>query len=608
MKHFLGSAFAATLAALCVAVLSAHAEPAAPAEPEDEPGPAPVDLGVPSATLNVRGKSVSAGIGFAWGEATLHYGGKTYPVRMDGVVTGAIGVASVEAIAQVYGLKQVEDLNGNFTALGMAGAIGKGAGAVALRNEKGVRIVVDFESAGVQLAIGPRGVTLSVGEAGEDRADGSARIPPALGFGEAKFGSLRLRPTLNGQVFIAASGNPGFGGEFSVGPVDDAHDWVETSSEAGLNAGYTLGEEGTYGRLEARVSGVFSKTGSGPDGPVCNGSESNTSDFSLESAYLAWKSGSALPFGEDAVEISGGNQNYQVFDGLLFWDGGQDCVDRGANWLSPRKAFHRTGIITLNLDKFVVEGAHLKFNDEQPDSDTQIGLGRIEYVTDDGPMQHFKLGGMLFNIYDSDTPSRDGMKGIYLHHDATPLRSLPGFAYKASWIRESNSRSSGLTKAYGWYIAPSYEFSSAGWKPKIGYRYARFSGGGTQAFDPLFGGLQEWGLWVQGELLGEYIISNSNLTSHQVRLTVKPSDQLTVNLAYYKFLLDDREQGFSTTTTEVSSKRLADEVDLIFDYAPANWWSISATVSAAIPDSAFKEAVGGSSTWINGYLSMNFNF
>jgi hypothetical protein len=264
-------------------------------------------------------------------------------------------------------------------------------------------------------------------------------------------------------------------------------------------------------------------------------------------------------------------------------------------------------VVTLNLGKFVLEGAHLKFNDEAPDTDTQLGLGRIEYTTDDGFMEHLKLGLLLFNIYESDTESRDGMKGIYVHNEATPLRSLPDLTYKASFVRQSNSRDSGLSKAYGWYFAPAYELSKVGWSPKIGYRYATFTGGGTKAFDPLFAGLPEWGSWFQGELLGEYILSNSNLISHQVRLTLKPSDTLTVNLIYYKFLLDDNEQGFGTTPSKVSS-RLADEVDLIFDLAPANWWSVTAVVSVAIPNSGFRQAVGASSTTINGNLSMNFNF
>ena len=65
-------------------------------------------------------------------------------------------------------------------------------------------------------------------------------------------------------------------------------------------------------------------TASGPDGPVCNTSDF-TGQYTLESGYLAWKSGGLFPeLGFNAIEVSGGNQNYQVFDGLLFWDGGQD--------------------------------------------------------------------------------------------------------------------------------------------------------------------------------------------------------------------------------------------------------------------------------------------
>ena len=593
------------MAAICLGALPAQADQA---EPDLEETAESIEAAVPSATFIFRGKTAAAGVGFVWGESTLDFLGRTFPIRIDGVVTGGIGAASVEGVGKVYGLKSATDLNGTFTALAGGATLGRGAGKIALRNDKGVRIVLELTSTGLQLGIGPRGLTLTVGEAGGARADSSARLPETLGFGEAKLGSLFLRPTLNAQVYFAAQHNPGFDGEFGVGPVEDADDWIETSSEAGLNARYLLGEEGAYGTLQTRLSGVFSRTGSGPDGPVCNGSRNSTSDFSLESAYLAWKSGPFLPFGENALEISGGNQNYQVFDGLLFWDGGQDCSGRGGNWLSPRKAFHRTGIVTLKLDKLLMEGAHLKFNDEDPDSDTQLGLTRFEYATDDGLMEHLKIGLILFNIYDSDTESRDGMKGIYVHNEAAPLRFLPDFTYKATWVRESNSRSSGLSKAYGWYVAPAYEFSKVGWMPKIGYRYAHFSGGGTEAFDPLFGGLPEWGTWFQGELLGEYIISNSNLISHQVRLTMKPSETLTVNLIYYKFLLDDKEQGFGATPSEVGSSRLADEIDLIFDLTPTNWWSVTATVAVAIPNSGFRDAVDGDSTAVSGYLYLNFNF
>ncbi len=558
------------------------------------------------ATLTFRGRTASIGAGFGWGAATLEFEGKTYPVRVDGFVLGAVGTASIEATGQVTGLSKAEDLNGDYTALSSGVTLGQGAGRLVMRNDKGVRVVMDQKTSGLQLGIGPRGLTLSVGEAGGPPADAGARLPQTLGFGELKLGPLFLRPTLNAQFFFDAAANPGFEGDWSFGPVDDAHHYYETSNEAGLNARYPL-EEGSYGTLQARVSGVFSFTGSQPDAPVCNTS-GTTSDYGLESAYLSWKSGDLFPkLGSNAVEVSGGNQNYQVFDGLLFWDGGQDCGGRGANWLSPRKAFDATGILRLTLKDLTLEAVHLKYNDH-PNTGTRLYGERIEYVTDDLFMKHLKLGFMFFHIYDSKNPARDGMYGYYVYHEATPIPALADFSYKASYVRETNSNASGLSSAYGWYIAPAYQLSSVPWTPTFSYRYAFFSGGGTHGFDSLFTGLPDWGYWFQGEVLGESVLSNSNLISHQVRLKVAPTDTLAVNLIYYRFLLDNRNQSFGLTAGPVSSHALANEVDLIADITMANWWSITATVAMANPNKGFKQAVNGSSTWITGYLYLNFNF
>jgi alginate export protein len=557
--------------------------------------------------IHFRGRTAAIGAGFAWGASTLEFDGKTYPVRVDGFVLGALGTASIDADGEVTGLTKAEDLNGDFTAVSSGLTVGSGASSLLMRNDKGVRITMTSNNSGFQLGLGPRGVTLSVGPAGGPPADASARLPQTLGFGEMTWGPLALNPTLNAQVYIAGAHNAGFGGNWSFGPVDKADFWFEHSNEVGLNARLSPGEDEPYGTLQARVSGVFSMTTSGPDGPVCN-TKNTTDDYTLEAAYLDWRSGNLFPsLGHNAIELSGGNQNYQVFDGLLFWDGGQDCSGRGANWLSPRKAFQGTGIFRLTLKQLTLEAVHLKYNDH-PSSGTALWGERMEWVTDDTPLAHLKLGLMYFHVYDSRIPTRDGMNGIYAYHESTPLRALPGLTFKATFVRESNDQSSGLTAAYGWYVAPSYQFLDTKWTPQIGYRYASFSGGGTHAFDSLFTGLPDWGYWFQGEMLGEYVLSNSNLNSHQARLTVKPSDWLTTNLVYYHFLLDDKNQSFGLTPTKVSSHSLADEVDLIFDVTMTNWWSITATVAMANPNKGFTQAVGDSSTWISGYLYMNFNF
>ena len=43
----------------------------------------------PDATLIFSSGSVAAGIGFSWGNGTLSYDGKTYPVRVEGLSVGA---------------------------------------------------------------------------------------------------------------------------------------------------------------------------------------------------------------------------------------------------------------------------------------------------------------------------------------------------------------------------------------------------------------------------------------------------------------------------------------------------------------------------------------
>src|SRR5882724_1427114 len=50
-----------------------------------------------SATLTVSGGTVAAGIGLHWGTGTLSYSGKTYPVKVEGLSVGEVGVIRATA-------------------------------------------------------------------------------------------------------------------------------------------------------------------------------------------------------------------------------------------------------------------------------------------------------------------------------------------------------------------------------------------------------------------------------------------------------------------------------------------------------------------------------
>jgi len=557
------------------------------------------------ATLTLTARSAAVGVGFVWGAGTLDYQGQQYPVRIDGMGIGAAGISSVTARGAVYHLNQVDDLNGQYTALGAGVAVGRGANRLRMRNEKGVVIDVTAEGQGVQLGIGPRGITFQVGAAGGAPASTAFILPKTLGFGQAAFGPLSLQPTLNVQLAGFAEGNAGFGGEWAAGPINKSDVSMQHSNEVGMNGQLDLGQ---YGTLRGRVSGVFSLSGGGVDPGATSFPDFNTNAYSIEAAFLSWQSGDALPgLGYNALQMGYGNQNYQVFDGFLFWAGAEDCGVRGACWISPRKAFREAGTARLTLGDWLIEAYHLKLNDD-PSTRTRVGGGRIEYAFQDWLVKAMKSGFMYFNVYESEEPARDGLNGFYFYQDATPVPLLPNFQYTTSFVAETNSAAVGNAQAYGWYVAPAYTLSSLPWSPQLSYRFASFSGGGTRNFDPLFAGLSDWGYWFQGELLGEWVLPNSNLQSHMLRLKLAPNDVFTLNLFYYKFLLANLEESFGPTTMRVGSHQLADEVDAIVDIAVTNWWSMTAEFTLAVPNSGFREATGGNATWINSMLYTNFNF
>ena len=582
----------AALLALLIASSSVRAQTESPVPP------------VGDATIALTARSAGVGLGFVWGAGTIEYQGKQYPVRLDGFGTGA-GVSSLTARGVVYHLKQAEDLNGNYSGLGAGAAVGQGKNRLRMRNEKGVVIDLTAEGSGLLIGLGLRAITLQVGEAGGPPASADFVLPKTLGFGQAAFGRLSLQPTLNIQLAGFAEGNAGFNSRWARGPIKDSDVSLEHSNEVGLNAQVDLGE---YGTVRGRVSGVFSLAGGGVSPGATSFPDFNTHSYSIEAAFLGWKSGNAFPgLGYNAIELGFGNQNYQVFDGLLIWEGGLDCGARGACWISPRKAFREAGTLRLTLGGWLLEGFHLKHNDD-PSTHTRLGGGRVEYAFQDRVVKEMKSGFMYFNIYQSDEPPRDGLNGFYFYQEATPAPQLPDLQYTMSFVAETNSAAVGNAQAYGWYVTPAYTLSQLPWSPQLSYRFASFSGGGTRNFDPLFTGLSDWGTWFQGELLGEWVLSNTNLQSHMVRLKLTPTEVLTLNLFYYKFLRPNLEERLGPRPTRVSSHQIADEFDTVLDIAPANWWSMTVEFAVAVPNDGIRQATGGNATWIHSMLYTNFNF
>jgi len=116
----------------------------------------------PDATVKLSGGSVGLGIGFSWGSGVLTYKGKEYPFSVQGLSAGDVGVSSAEASGDVYGLKKLEDFNGNYTSTSAGAAVGGGGGAATMRNQNGVSLHVVATARGLRLKAAVDGVKIQL--------------------------------------------------------------------------------------------------------------------------------------------------------------------------------------------------------------------------------------------------------------------------------------------------------------------------------------------------------------------------------------------------------------------------------------------------------------
>ena len=116
----------------------------------------------PDATLQLREGSVAAGIGFSWGGGTLTYRGKRYPVKVDGLSVGSVGISRATASGSVFNLNSLNDFNGTYTAVGAGAAVAGGGSVATMQNQNGVRINLRATTQGVKFTLGAAGVNLQI--------------------------------------------------------------------------------------------------------------------------------------------------------------------------------------------------------------------------------------------------------------------------------------------------------------------------------------------------------------------------------------------------------------------------------------------------------------
>ena len=116
----------------------------------------------PDAVIKLKGGSVAAGVGISWGSGTLVYRGKRYPISIEGLNVGDVGVTKVTASGKVYGLKKLEDLDGNYAAVDAGASLGGCGETAAMKNQNGVTVNLVSTTQGVKLALAAGGVSIKV--------------------------------------------------------------------------------------------------------------------------------------------------------------------------------------------------------------------------------------------------------------------------------------------------------------------------------------------------------------------------------------------------------------------------------------------------------------
>jgi len=116
----------------------------------------------PDATLRLSGGSFAAGIGFSWGSGTLTYKGKDYPIKVNGVSIGKVGITGSSATGEVYNLKSLRDFDGHYNAGGAGMTIAGGRTAVAMTNQNGVKVLIASTNRGLDVTLAGGGVDMEI--------------------------------------------------------------------------------------------------------------------------------------------------------------------------------------------------------------------------------------------------------------------------------------------------------------------------------------------------------------------------------------------------------------------------------------------------------------
>jgi hypothetical protein len=400
----------------------------------------------------------------------------------------------------------------------------------------------------------------------------------------------------------AAAGAFGFANSLYTNPKPDepsgdlGDNWMEASIKPAFGGVYTTSSSAQiYGKISAVGERTFGASPSLVGG--------DASSFGIEDLYIGWRSGKSLEnLGEDALDFTVGRTQYKLGHGLLLWDGASEGGSRGGYWSNVRKAFDFAAIGRLHTGNNRLEVFYLD-KDELPESDSHTKLTGVNYEYAIGEDTTLGATYIKLSADPSMRPERDGMNVYNLRAYTAPFSNLKALSFEAEYAKEDNGNA---IDSEAWNVQVAWQFQSS-WMPKLSYRYAFFQGDDpttskNEAFDGLLTGFYDWGTWWQGEIAGEYFVSNSNLITNQLRLHTKPTENIGTGLMFFDFKLDN------AASAGVTSKDVATELDWYMDWTVNPHFIVSFVAAVADPGKAVEQSSGRTDTFVYGMIYAAYSF
>lgn len=118
----------------------------------------------PDARLEWSSTAYGLLVGVNQGKGVLAFQGQRYPFTVSGLRLATLGFVKVDALGQVYRLRELADFPGRYLAVEGGLTVVQGGGHTVLRNEKGVTLYLQNVQKGFDVTLGGGGLDIALTE------------------------------------------------------------------------------------------------------------------------------------------------------------------------------------------------------------------------------------------------------------------------------------------------------------------------------------------------------------------------------------------------------------------------------------------------------------